>query len=103
MQLARVTGTVVATQKDPNLRGLTLLVLEPLTPDRRPAGRSIIGVDSVGAGEGEEVFFVRGREAALPFLPAQVPIDATVVGIVDHWHVEPEDVGVPQVGPPLGR
>ena len=88
MQLARVTGTVVATRKQPGLRGLKLLILEPLTPDRQPVGRSIVGVDSVGAGEGEEVFFVRGREAALPFLPAQVPTDATVVGIVDHWRVE---------------
>ena len=88
MQLARVTGTVVATQKDPGLSGLKLLVLVPLAPDRTPVGRSIIGVDSVGAGEGEEVFFVRGREASLPYLPAQVPTDACVVGIVDHWGVE---------------
>ncbi len=88
MQLARVTGTVVATHKDPRLRGLKLLVLKPLTPDGKPFGRSIVGIDSVGAGDGEEVFFVRGREASLPFLPAQVPTDATVVGIVDAQHAE---------------
>ena len=88
MYLARVTGTVVATQKDPNFHGLTLLVLEPMTADRRPAGRAIVAVDTVGAGEGEDVFFVRGREAALPFLPAHVPTDASVVGIVDHWNTE---------------
>ena len=88
MYLARVTGTVVATQKDPSLQGLTLLVLEPLTTDRRPASRPIVAVDTVGAGEGEEVFFVRGREASLPFLPALVPTDASVVGIVDHWNAE---------------
>lgn len=88
MQLARVTGTVVATHKDPRLRGLKLLVLAPLTPDGKPVGRSIVGVDSVGAGNGEEVFFVRGREASLPFLPVQVPTDATVVGIVDTRNVE---------------
>ena len=87
MHLARVTGTVVATQKDPSFDGLTLLVLEPLTADRRPSGAAIVAVDTVGAGEGEEVFFVRGREAALPFLPAQVPTDASVIGIVDHWNV----------------
>ena len=88
MHLARVTGTVVATQKDPNLAGLTLLVLVPLTAERRPSGAAIVAVDTVGAGEGEEVFFVRGREAALPLLPAQVPTDASVVGIVDHWDIE---------------
>jgi microcompartment protein CcmK/EutM len=84
--LARVLGTVVATRKDPGLAGTTLLVLQPLRPDRTPAGKPLVAVDSVGAGEGEDVFYVRGREAALPFLPAEVPTDAAVVGIVDHWN-----------------
>jgi ethanolamine utilization protein EutN len=90
MQLARVIGTVVATQKDPRLNGLKLLVLQPLTATGEPAGRSIVGVDSVGAGIGEDVFFVRGREASLPFLSRHVPTDASVVGIVDHWSLEAE-------------
>jgi microcompartment protein CcmK/EutM len=47
-----------------------------------------VAVDSVGAGVGETVFFVRGKEAGFPFLPAEVPADAGVVGIVDHWHTE---------------
>jgi len=85
MQLARVIGDVVATRKDPNLVGTKLLVVQPLAPDRTPAGRPIVALDSVGAGVGEEVFFVRGREASYPFLPAEVPTDATIVGIVDHW------------------
>jgi microcompartment protein CcmK/EutM len=88
VQLARVTGTIVATRKDDNLRGLKLLLLQPLTPDGVAAGRSLVGVDSVGAGIGEDVFFVRGREASFPFLPQSVPTDATVVGIVDHWSVD---------------
>jgi microcompartment protein CcmK/EutM len=45
-----------------------------------------VAVDSVGAGAGEDVFYVRGREAALPFLPREVPTDAAIVAIVDHWH-----------------
>jgi microcompartment protein CcmK/EutM len=85
MQLARVIGDIVATRKDPNLVGAKLLVVQPLAPDRTPAGRPIVALDSVGAGVGEEVFFVRGREASYPFLPAEVPTDATIVGIVDHW------------------
>jgi len=85
MQLARVVGDVVVTRKDENLAGITLLIVQPLTPDRQPAGRPIIAVDSMGAGVGEEVFFVRGKEASFPFYPALPPVDAGIVGIVDHW------------------
>ena len=73
MQLARVVGDVVVTRKDENLAGITLLIVQPLTPDRQPAGRPIIAVDSMGAGVGEEVFFVRGKEASFPFYPALPP------------------------------
>jgi microcompartment protein CcmK/EutM len=82
--LARVLGNVVATRKDPGLSGVTLLVIQPLRPDRTPVGRPLVATDSVGAGAGEDVFYVRGREAAFPFLPAEVPTDAAIVGIVDH-------------------
>ena len=88
MQLARVIGDVVVTRKDANLAGLTLLLVQPLTPEREPFGRPLVAVDSVGAGVGEEVFFVRGREASFPFYPVEAPVDAGIVGIVDHWHVE---------------
>ncbi len=88
MQLARVIGTVVATRKDENLAGITLLMVQPLTPRREPAGRPLVVVDSVGAGVGEEVFFVRGREASFPFYPVEAPVDAGIVGIVDHWDTE---------------
>jgi microcompartment protein CcmK/EutM len=90
MQLARVIGDIVATRKDSNLVGLTLLVLQPLTPNREPAGRPLVAVDAVGAGVGEEVFFVRGKEAAFPFYPSEPPVDAGVVGIVDHWNLVSE-------------
>ena len=85
MHLARVVGDVVATRKDENLTGLKLLILQPLTPDREPAGRTLIAVDAVGAGVGEEVFFVRGKEASFPFYPTEPPVDAGIVGIVDGW------------------
>jgi len=88
VQLARVVGEVVATIKDPNLTGTTLLVLQPLAADGAPAGRTLVALDSVGAGVGEHVFFVRGREAAFPFYPAEPPTDASIVGIVDHWDME---------------
>ena len=88
MQLARVIGEVVASCKDDRLIGITLLVVQPLTPERQPAGRPLVAADSVGAGVGEEVFFVRGKEASFPFHPAEPPVDAGIVGIVDHWTVE---------------
>ncbi len=88
MQLARVLGEVVSTVKDRNLVGAKLLVLQPLAADGSAAGRTLVATDSVGAGVGEDVFFVRGREAAFPFYPAEPPTDATIVGIVDHWDTE---------------
>jgi microcompartment protein CcmK/EutM len=88
VQLAKVIGEVVSTMKDANLAGLTLLVLQPLSADGKPSGRTLVALDSVGAGVGENVFFVRGREAAFPFYPAEPPADAAIVGIVDHWDVE---------------
>jgi ethanolamine utilization protein EutN len=88
MQLARVTGDVVATVKDAALSGHKLLLLQPLSPDRTPVGRIVVALDAVGAGVGEHVFFVRGREASFPFLPAEPPADACVVGIVDHWDLD---------------
>jgi len=88
VQLAKVLGEVVATIKDANLTGMKLLVVQPLTPAGEAAGRTLVALDSVGAGVGENVFFVRGREAAFPFYPAEPPADATIVGIVDHWDTE---------------
>jgi ethanolamine utilization protein EutN len=87
MHLAQVIGEVVATVKDANLVGTTLLVLQPITASGEAFGRTLVALDSVGAGVGEHVFFVRGREAAFPFYPAEPPTDASIVGIVDHWDV----------------
>jgi len=83
VQLARVIGTVVATPKDENLTGVTLLLVQPLDQARQPVGKPLVAVDSVGAGVGEDVFFVRGKEASFPFYPKEVPVDAGIVGIVD--------------------
>ena len=85
MQLAKVIGDVVITRKDVNLAGISLLVLQPITGDGSNAGRTLVAVDAIGAGVGETVFFVRGKEAGFPFYPTEVPADAGIVGIVDHW------------------
>jgi microcompartment protein CcmK/EutM len=88
VQLARVIGDVVSTMKDANLTGLKLLILQPIAASGEASGRTLVALDSVGAGVGEVVFFVRGREAAFPFYPDEPPADASVVGIVDQWHTE---------------
>jgi ethanolamine utilization protein EutN len=85
MQLARVIGNIVATRKDLNLTGIKLLVIQPIAADGSSAGRALVALDSIGAGVGEHVFFVRGREAAYPFYPVEAPSDATIIGIVDYW------------------
>jgi microcompartment protein CcmK/EutM len=90
MQIARVIGDVVCTRKDGNLTAMKLMVLQPLAPDGSPAGRTLVAVDAVGAGVGETVFFVRGKEASFPFHPAEVPTDAGIVGIVDSCDLIPE-------------
>jgi ethanolamine utilization protein EutN len=85
VQLAKVIGDVVMTRKDDNLTGVTLLVLQPIDPNGNAFGRTLVAVDAAGAGVGETVFFVRGKEASFPFYPTEVPADAGIVGIVDHW------------------
>lgn len=88
MQIAKVIGDVVTTVKDANLHGIKLLLLQPLDADGKSTGRTLVAIDAVGAGVGETVFFVRGKEASFPFHPTEVPADAGIVGIVDHWDVE---------------
>lgn len=85
--MARVIGDVVASHKDSNLDGVTLLLVQPIGADGKDVGRPLVAVDSVGAGVGETVFFVKGKEASFPFYPTEVPTDAGIVGIVDHYSV----------------
>ncbi len=84
MQLAEVTGTLVATVKYEGLEGVRLLVVQPLDRDRRPDGDMIIAADAVDmAGPGELVYIVASREAALAMPDPFVPVDHAIVGIVD--------------------
>ncbi|MBI4551745.1 MAG: EutN/CcmL family microcompartment protein [Candidatus Latescibacteria bacterium] len=83
MRLGHIIGKVWATAKTPTLTGVTLFVMQPLNHHRKPAGTPIIVVDSVGAGEGETVFWVGGAEATLAIQGRVIPSDASIVGIVD--------------------
>jgi microcompartment protein CcmK/EutM len=88
MQLARVIGDIVATRKDSAFEGTKLLLVQPIGADGKDVGRPLVAVDSVGAGVGETVFFVRGKEASFPFFPTEGPTDAGIVGIVDHYSTQ---------------
>jgi len=83
MQLARVIGTVVSTVKSDLLESRKLLVIQPLDAKLEKAGKPLVAIDSVGAGDGEVIFWCRGKEASFPFVPLDVPTDCTIVGIVD--------------------
>ena len=88
MQLGRVRGTVVATEKVDGLEGVRFLVVEPLNKDLSPAGRPVVAADAVAmAGPGELVYFVASREAAEALPERFVPVDHAIVGIVDDVHL----------------
>lgn len=94
MFIAKVNGTVVATQKVASMVGRKLLTVEPLRID--PAGRdrligtgrSFVVVDTVGAGLGEMVLIVQGSSARLTPETEKLPVDATIIGIIDNVNVE---------------
>ena len=89
MQLGRVVGTVVATQKHPKLEGAKLLLVQPITLDDQPRGTALLAVDSVGAGVNEKVLVViEGRAAAEAVGRKGTPVDAAIVGIVDAVEIE---------------
>ena len=84
MQLARVVGTVVATIKAPNMDGIRLLIVQPLTRKLEPEGRPVVAADALEtAGPGELVFIVGAREAAEAMPNRFVPVDHAIVGIAD--------------------
>jgi ethanolamine utilization protein EutN len=87
MLLGRIIGNVVCTMKDPALLGQKLLIVQPLDRQGRDKGRPVIALDAVGAGAGETIYWCRGKEASFPFLPADLPTEATVVGIVDSVNI----------------
>ena len=84
MQIGRVIGTVVATQKHHKIDGATLLLVQPLTLEGTSKGVAVLAVDSVGAGVGERVLLViEGKAAGDALRRKGAPVDAAIIGIVD--------------------
>ena len=85
MKIGRVIGNIWATRKDENLSGLKLLVVQPLNLlNDQPIDTPIVAADIIGAGVGEKVLYVGGSSARGP----HIPVDATIVGIVDDQEVD---------------
>lgn len=83
MKLGRIVGKVWATQKDPQLDGVKLYVLQPVDEAYKAVGKPIIAADAIGSGEGDIVFWVGSREATFIFPDKKIPCDVGIVGIVD--------------------
>lgn len=89
MQIARVVGTVVATQKHRKFEGAKLLLVQPVTLDDTPRGPALLAVDAVGAGVHEKVLVViEGRAAGEALGKKAAPVDAAIIGIVDQVDVQ---------------
>ena len=94
MFVAKVTGSLVSTQKVATMVGYKLLIVEPyrLEPKQRKSltttGRTFVAVDTLGAGEGEYVLITQGSSARLTAETKNMPIDCVVVGIIDQVHVD---------------
>ncbi len=93
MFVARVTGSVVSTQKVASMTGHKLLVVEPYRLEEKQrkslvtTGRTFIAVDTLGAGEGDFVLITQGSSARLTPETKELPIDAVIIGIVDTVHI----------------
>ena len=101
MHLGKVIGRVWSTVTNTSLQGQRLLIVQPCTPEGDPVGRQIVCADATGtAGAGELIYWCRGREASFAFLPGEVVIDNTIVGIVDELHIERPKTGEKPPGEP---
>ncbi len=94
MNLGRVTGTLVASRKEPLMDGLPLLVVRQLDEHGEPKGGYVVAVDSVGAGVGEVVLYASGSSARQTAATKDKPCDAVIMAIVDQWDVDGETVYV---------
>jgi len=89
MKLAKVIGTVVASQKHKALEGVKLLIVQPISPDGEPRGKPVVAVDGTAmAGPDETVFMIGGREGALVLESWFTPVDHGIIGIVDDIYVD---------------
>jgi microcompartment protein CcmK/EutM len=85
--LGKIVGTVVATRKDPRLVSNKLLVVRPIDPRGKAEGNHLVAIDTVDAGVGETVLVVSGSSARMASGLKDCPVDAAIVGIIDHIEI----------------
>ena len=83
MQIARVIGTVVSTQKHRKFEGAKLMLVQPLNIDDPPRGHALLAIDGVGAGDEKVLVVIEGRAAGEALGRKGAPVDAAIVGIID--------------------
>jgi microcompartment protein CcmK/EutM len=94
MLIAKVTGSLVSTEKVDSMVGFKLLLIEPYRVDPKSrtslvtTGRTMVAVDTVGAGEGEFVMITQGSSARLTPETKSLPVDTVIIGIIDTVHVQ---------------
>jgi microcompartment protein CcmK/EutM len=91
MQLGKITGTVVSTQKDEKLEGLRFHIVQFVDTNIKPTGNFVIAVDSVGAGVGEVVLTAAGSSARQTEITKDKPVDTVIMAIVDVLEIDGED------------
>lgn len=107
MKLARVVGTIWATRMAPDMDGATLQLIQPLNGELEPSGEPVAACDTIGAGPGELVLYATSYEAVIPFvmrsggkgLGTKVPLDASIIGIVEQHDRSAKWVGFAQIPP----
>ena len=87
MQLAKVVGTVVASQKETSLEGIKLLLVRPVDEEGRETGGHLVAADAVGAGPEEMVLIASGSSARQTRLTDKRPVDTVIMAIVDSWSI----------------
>lgn len=88
MIIARIIGTVVASQKDERLNGKKLLIVKPINLDGTDQSGYTVAIDTVGAGFHEKVLVVAGSSARLAEGNKDCPIDAAIIGVIDSYEVD---------------
>lgn len=89
MFVAKVIGNMVCTHKNDNLKGLKLLIVQPVNEELQDKGKPLAAIDTIGqSGEGDLVYIAKSRESSLPLNKDLVPSDAGILGIIDYYNVK---------------
>ncbi|KMJ60364.1 hypothetical protein AB685_06020 [Bacillus sp. LL01] len=89
MFVAKVIGNMICTHKDENLKGLKLLIVQPVDGQLQDKGKPLVAIDTIGqSGEGDLVYLAKSRESSLPLNKDLVPSDAGILGIIDYYNVK---------------